>query len=78
MKKYPVVDNDRGFKLYGETRDTYGALIRVKESSADPLIQGWLFIEGGVLDGNDGAAHLTVEQAKDVIAALRRFVRDKA
>jgi len=58
-------------------RDTYGSQISVRESCADPMTRGWLFIEGGVLEHNNGAAHLTVNQASRLILALQRFVKDK-
>jgi len=78
VKRYPCIDNDRGLTLYGEVVDTYGARVCVRESSADPLVHGWLFIEGGGITANDGAAHLTVDQARDIIKALQRFVKDKS
>lgn len=74
----------RGFKVYGEFIDTRGVVVRVQESSADPLGHAWLFADGdGVYDPArkheicQHAPHLDVEQAELLIAALQAFVADK-
>lgn len=67
----------RGFAIYGEFRDSYDASIRIIESSADPLIYCWVYIDGGGITNNDGATHLTVAQARKLIKALELFIKDK-
>lgn len=61
----------RGFKVYGEFFDARGRLLRVQESSADPLIHAHVFTD------NDKPPYINVEQAKQLIAALQAFVADK-
>lgn len=55
MKK--TIDQ-RGFAQFTEFEDTYGAKIRVKESSADPLDKVWVFIQGGRLHPGMPGDHL--------------------
>ena len=57
---------DRGFAIYGEVTDSRRCTIRVQESSAVGRPHAYLF--------TDGAPHLSVAQAEELIAALRAFV----
>jgi len=68
---------ERGFAIYGEFKDSYDASIRIIESSADPLIYCWVYIDGGGITNNDGATHLTVAQAQKLIKALEAFIKDQ-
>jgi len=65
----------RGFRIYTEFKDEYGANIRVQESSLATKRCVW--IQNEVVDCSGtplGNAHLTVPMAKRVIKALQRFV----
>lgn len=68
----------RGFRIYADLKDYYGAEVTVIESSM-AVFEGtdgpwvWIFSEGGRTN-NDGAAHLSVEQAKVVRDALNVFI----
>jgi hypothetical protein len=66
----------RGFDTYDEFRDSYGAAVTVRQSSAASGAHVWLFAEGGGVDRNDGAAHLTVDQARRVRDALDVFIAE--
>lgn len=66
----------RGFLGYAQFDDTYGAQVRVKESSSANGPHVWIFVGGGRLSNNDGSAHLTIEQAVLVRDALDRFIKD--
>lgn len=73
MKKDP-----RGFHIFSEFTDTYGANVHIKMSSS-ALKRCWIFVEGGkdkeYAETNQGAIHLNVRQAKLVIAALQKFLK---
>lgn len=78
VRKYTKKDQ-RGFGIYTEFVDTYGASVRIKQSSSISK-RCWIYIEGGATAGtsssNDGATHLNVVQAKMVIKALQKFLLD--
>jgi hypothetical protein len=76
MKKPKITHDGRGFAIYGTIKDTRAATIVVKHSSADPLRYLWIFIDGGHIAANKGAAHLTLAQAKKVRDALTRGIQD--
>lgn len=71
---------NRGFKIYSEFTDTYQSKVRVQESSS-VLKRCWIFVEN---DGKhprsnlvtDGAIHLNTRQAKWIINALEKFIKD--
>lgn len=67
-------DTQRGFHGYAEINDTYGARVRVQDSSAATRTCVWIFVEGGAVDGNNGSAHLTQRQAIVVRDALTEFI----
>lgn len=69
--------DQRGFFQYAELTDTYGATVRVKESSSAEEAKVWIFSEGGAVNGNKGAAHLSLEQAKQVRDALTEWIKDQ-
>ena len=68
----------RGFNIYGTVIDTRGCTIRVQKSSAATRDCVWIFTEDTkkVYDDGNPAPHLTVDQAKELIAALTNFVED--
>jgi hypothetical protein len=70
----PVATTDRGFSDFANFDDTYGAGVRVTESSAEPLDKVWVFIEGGAVNHNNGSAHLNVKQAEKLATALLSWV----
>jgi hypothetical protein len=80
VKKY----TERGFRNYTAFKDTYANDVVVRESSS-MLPRVWIFCSK---DGEDGrmhlgawqghSPHLSVTQAKRVIAALQKFVDDYA
>ncbi len=71
---------NRGFKIYSEFIDTYKSTVRIQESS-NVLKRCWIFVEN---DGKNpasnlitnGAIHLSVGQAKRIIKALEKFIKD--
>jgi hypothetical protein len=70
---------NRGFRIYSEFKDTYGADVRVQMSS-NVLKRCWIFVKGGMqkeyADKNDGSLHLSEAQAKRLITALQKFIQD--
>jgi hypothetical protein len=74
--------NDRGFFGYGIVECTRGTKISVYESSAATGPHVWMALEnpgtGPGLESFKGrvVSHLTLEQAKQVIAMLQGFVDD--
>ena len=69
--------NVRGFASYCDFKDTYENSVRVQESSADPLDKVWVFIQHGPRVDRDGAAHLDLEQARILRAALEEWIKDQ-
>jgi len=75
MKKTP-----RGFRIYLEFSDTYQSRVRVQMSSSVQK-RCWIFVknEGKNPLSNmvtDGAIHLDQRQARWVIKALQKFIKD--
>lgn len=71
---------NRGFKIYSEFTDTYKSKVRVQQSSSI-LKRCWIFVENdGKSKGSnletDGAIHLNIRQAKSIINALHKFIKD--
>ncbi len=64
----------RGFTNYSTVIDSYGAKVRVKESSNASGPHVWIFIEGGNVENNDGSTHLDVKQASAARDALTKFI----
>lgn len=76
----PQTHTDRGFPVYAELTDSYGADVRVVESSR-AMIEGeddgpwvWIFVSGGAIDVNRGSAHLELKEAIAVRDALTEFI----
>lgn|GEM_PF-4122640 len=67
---------ERGFTGYAQLEDSYGADVRVQDSSAAEAAHVWIFIEGGQVGDNDGSAHLNEDQARQVRDALTAFLDD--
>ena len=66
--------DERGFILYEDLTDSYGARVSVKESSNASGHHVWIFVEGGGVDNNNGSAHLDINQAKSIRDALSKFI----
>ena len=62
---------DRGFAVYDELTDRYGATISVQESSLATEPCCWIFCTGGT-----GTPHLTLDQARRVRDALNVFITE--
>ena len=72
-----------GRGLWGaEFTDTYGATVRVSDSSAADEPRMWIWTEGGGTDDpsrgkkNSGSIHLSQRQAVELAAVLTKFARD--
>ena len=81
----PRTTDIRGFTTYDTFQDSYGAEVRVKESSSAEEPKVWIFVAGGKTSGlsgidrndtNDGQAHLNEEQVDKVIAALQQWKKE--
>ncbi len=64
----------RGFSKYGEFKDTYGATIRVQESSAVGPTKVWIFCQKD--DRSECSPHLNVEQMKKLRDILSLAIED--
>lgn len=78
----PISYTERGFADYMEFTDTYDAQVTVRESSR-AMIEGenegpwvWVFVKGGQLSTNDGAAHLNPKQARQLVIGLQDFLSE--
>lgn len=70
----------RGFRVYSEFKDSYQSDVTVKMSS-NVLKRCWIFVKNdGKNPGSnlvtDGAIHLSEAQARRVINALQKFLKD--
>lgn len=65
---------DRGFTIYGEMRDAWGSRIRVQESSIVGRPHAYVLADNSEMP--HPSPHLTVDQAKELIALLQRFIED--
>lgn len=65
---------ESGLVIYDEFADTNGRKVRVQESSIATESRCWIFIGG---EGDEGAAHLNVEQAKRLRGALDAFIGER-
>lgn len=70
------VSNVRGFGVYADFIDSYGAKVRVSQSSAASDDYIWIFIDGGTVNENEGSSHLNVEQARVIRDALSDWLKD--
>lgn len=75
----PVDHTDRGFSIWTRFKDTYGNDVRVQTSSAAFKDRVWIFINGigGQDPDNDGAAHLSPNQARELAGALLSWAEGK-
>lgn len=62
---------DRGLYDFAAIRDTKGATVTVRTSSAACESCVWVFCTG--LDGEDASPHLNAKQARRLADALTRF-----
>lgn len=71
----PISYTDRGFATYAEFDDLYGARITVRQSSLAGTDAVWIFSQSDRDDYKvDGSAHLDLEHAKVVVAALQEWI----
>lgn len=61
--------DQRGFAVFGDVKDDYGASIHVKQSS-DVNGHVWLFTDGGAVQNNHAAALLSPLQAMRLAGLL--------
>lgn len=77
----------RGFTVYDEFTDTYGATIKVQQSSSASGPRCWIFASASAGErdtmpprtwpaGSDPSPHLDVAQARRVRDALDAFIRE--
>lgn len=73
---------NRGFAVFTQFTDTYGADVRVQMSSAAGVRRCWVFAHGGGTiraehredqERNNAAPHLSPAQARRMAKALLRF-----
>ncbi len=85
-KRLRVVDNDRNLGRYAEFKDSYGADVKVSQSSSAEGPHVWLFIKGGganrpdhhLTEKGEAATHLSLAQAALVRDALSEWLEDFA
>lgn len=70
MKGEPVNYTERDFPIWADFKDRYNADVTVITSSLAFEDCVWVFVKGDDTKDNDGAIHLTVEQATVLIDAL--------
>lgn len=71
----PVGYTFRGFADYASFVDTYGATVTVRQSSSAMVDRVWVFIKNdSSRDVNDGAAHLSKQQAIELVRALQEWI----
>ncbi len=70
----PTGYTERGFTDYADFKDSYGAHVRVRESSAASEPKVWIFVDNRPVTDTNGAIHLTVEQARVLIAGLQEWL----
>jgi hypothetical protein len=70
MKKY----TERGFRNYGEFKDSYGSIITVRQSSSATVNACWVFCHKET--GEEFSPHLTIKQAKRLITLLGKFINE--
>lgn len=83
-KRMRMVDNDRNLGRYALFTDTYGAEVKVSQSSSAEGPHVWIFVKGGGANNPDhhlavkgeSAAHLSLEQATLVRDALSEWLQD--
>ena len=81
MEWDPMKKTNRGFKIYGEYKDSRKNKIRIQESSSAEGSYCWIFVEDS--SGQDAiihlgkpqsiSPHLSKKQAKRIANALLRF-----
>jgi len=69
----PIGHTERGFADYAEFNDSYGARVRVHQSSAASEPKVWIFVDNPNGD-NHGAIHLTVEQTERLVVVLQEWL----
>lgn len=68
---------DRGFAIYSEFKESYGAQVRVIESSLATAPRVWIFCEKpnpNTHENEDQALHLSPNQARLLIGALNKWL----
>jgi hypothetical protein len=64
----------RGFAIYAEFSDGYGADVSVIQSSSAERDCVWIFTEGGAVSGNKGSVLLTKDLAVEMRDALNAWL----
>lgn len=64
----------RGFGIYSEFTDSYGSRIKIQESSSAEKKCCWIFCDNDPNVFKNPSPHLTVAQAKRVIAGLKKWI----
>jgi hypothetical protein len=72
-QEFPLTN--RGFAMYDEFKDAYGSTIRVQESSN---IYGGIWIYCKNTDGEDWTPHLSNDDARRLVKALRAGIKHQA
>ena len=67
---------ERGFTIYGRLTDSKGSEVRIQESSAVGQPCAWIFADHSDPSYTHPTPHLTVENAKELIAILSDFILD--
>ncbi len=66
----------RGFRIYAEFKDSYGSDVRIQESSNAEGRYCWIFSHRANDQETDFPPHLSITQAKRVVAALTKFIKE--
>lgn len=66
---------ERGFAIYAQFTDRYGAKVRVQESSLATDSCVWVFAQEP--NGHLASPHLTVDMARQLRDALSEFIADQ-
>ncbi len=64
----------RGFRIYGEFKDSYCSEVRIQESSSAMGRFCWIFSHKANDQQTDFPPHLSVTQAKLMVKALTKFI----
>lgn len=67
---------NRGFGVYADFVDSYGAKIAVYESSAATDYCVWVAARGGSLTDNNAAMHLTREEATELRDGINAWLSE--
>lgn len=66
--------SQRGFGIYAQLSDCYGAIASVHQSSSAERDAVWITVEGGAITGNKGSLHLEADQARQIRDGLTAWL----